>query len=53
MGGQLADGQPPILDLLNLEYIEQNLYRSCVLADAQRPGCTAARSRRRRCTRPG
>jgi acyl-CoA thioesterase-2 len=37
MGDQLTEGQPPILDLLNLEYIEQNLYRSCVLSDAQRP----------------
>ena len=37
MGEQLAEGQPPVLELLNLEYIEQNLYRSCVLSDAQRP----------------
>jgi acyl-CoA thioesterase II len=37
VGGQLAGGQPSILDLLNLEYIEQNLYRSCVVFDAQRP----------------
>jgi len=37
MGERLAGGQPAILDLLNLEYIEENLYRSCVLSDAQRP----------------
>jgi acyl-CoA thioesterase-2 len=37
MSEPLAEGQPHVLDLLNLEYIEQNLYRSCVLADAQRP----------------
>src|SRR5580658_9780357 len=37
MAEQFGGGQPPILDLLNLEYIEQNLYRSSVLADAQRP----------------
>jgi len=37
MGEQFAEGQPPVLELLNLEYIEQNLYRSCVLSDAQRP----------------
>jgi acyl-CoA thioesterase II len=37
MGEQFGGGQPPILDLLNLEYIEENLYRSCVLSDAQRP----------------
>ena len=37
MGEQFAGGQPPILDLLNLEYIEQNLYRSCVVFDGQRP----------------
>src|ERR1700722_8697559 len=37
MGERSAEGQPPVLELLNLEYIEQNLYRSCVLADAQRP----------------
>ena len=37
MGGAIGGGQPPILDLLNLEYIEENLYRSCVLSDAQRP----------------
>jgi acyl-CoA thioesterase-2 len=35
--GEPFSGQPAILDLLNLEYIEQNLYRSCVLSDAQRP----------------
>jgi acyl-CoA thioesterase-2 len=37
MGEPFGAGQPPILDLLNLEYIEENLYRSCVLSDAQRP----------------
>jgi acyl-CoA thioesterase II len=37
LGGHYAGGQPSILDLLNLEYIEQNLYRSCVVFDAQRP----------------
>ena len=37
MGEQFQGGQPPILDLLNLEYIEQNLYRSCVVFDGQRP----------------
>src|ERR1700685_1898044 len=37
MGEQFQGGQPPILDLLNLEYIEQNLYRSSVVFDGQRP----------------
>ena len=37
MGERFGAGQPPILDLLNLEYIEENLYRSSVLSDAQRP----------------
>ena len=37
MGEQFEGGQPPILDLLNLEYIEQNLYRSSVVFVGQRP----------------
>jgi acyl-CoA thioesterase-2 len=37
MTEQYAGGQPPILDLLNLEYIEQNLYRSSVVFEADRP----------------
>jgi acyl-CoA thioesterase-2 len=36
-GEQFAGGQPPILDLLNLEYIEQNLYRSSVVFEGRRP----------------
>ena len=37
MAEQYDGGQPPILDLLNLEYIEQNLYRSSVVFEANRP----------------
>jgi acyl-CoA thioesterase II len=35
--GPYDGGQPPILDLLDLEYIEQNLYRSNVVFESQRP----------------
>jgi acyl-CoA thioesterase-2 len=37
VAGPFTADQPSILDLLNLEYIEQNLYRSSVVFDAQRP----------------
>src|ERR1700722_15798984 len=34
--GQLVGDRPSILDLLDLEFIEENLYRSCVIVEGPR-----------------
>jgi acyl-CoA thioesterase II len=36
MEGQLVGDRPSILDLLDLEFIEENLYRSCVIVEGPR-----------------